>query len=531
MMIAKGSAQRSGTRTLVLFAVLSAALTFLSASAASAQSQSAGASKPFVCNGRYKGGIKPTASELAEILIRHKHELALTRDPGEAPKDSPEIANLCGADLRELNLSKVNLSYAHLEGADLSGANLAGADLARADLSATEVRGANLSDTKLTSANLTRADLIDTAFTRTDLTGAHLISANLDSADLSSANLDLADFSGSNLRHALIPTLSDTNFTGADLSSANLSGALLLLANFSGADLSWANLTDAILAGANLSDAKLPSADLSEAEFFQTKMKGSRLYGANVNGAYFDADFGSFPEAGAMAYAINLSKLNFSRSDAALERLRSEFKIVGLHDQARQLTYAIRHSELLSRTNDGMFIHPNWERFINHYLFEVTCDYGMSPLKILPTLIYLISAFMVVYLISILVSSHLQNPRSGIWAVWIEDRINKNEGSARPLLLTEGFPPSRFSETFIGGWFRKLKLSAVMLALYFSLLSTLRIGWREFNVGSWLVRVQKREYVLQATGWVRVMSGIQSLISVYLIALFLLTYFSTPFEY
>jgi hypothetical protein len=43
-------------------------------------------------------------------------------------------------------------------------------------------------------------------------------------------------------------------------------------------------------------------------------------------------------------------------------------------------------------------------------------------------------------------------------------------------------------------------------------------------------RVQSREYVLRATGWVRTVAGIQSLLSVYLLALWVLTYFGRPFE-
>ncbi len=68
------------------------------------------------------------------------------------------------------------------------------------------------------------------------------------------------------------------------------------------------------------------------------------------------------------------------------------------------------------------------------------------------------------------------------------------------------------------------------VAFYFSLLSAFQIGWREFNVGSWISRLQPREYTLRATGWVRVVAGIQSLLSVYLLALSVLTYFGDPFE-
>jgi len=42
--------------------------------------------------------------------------------------------------------------------------------------------------------------------------------------------------------------------------------------------------------------------------------------------------------------------------------------------------------------------------------------------------------------------------------------------------------------------------------------------------------MQPREYALRAKGWVRVVSGVQSLISVYHIAMWALTYFGRPFE-
>jgi hypothetical protein len=73
-------------------------------------------------------------------------------------------------------------------------------------------------------------------------------------------------------------------------------------------------------------------------------------------------------------------------------------------------------------------------------------------------------------------------------------------------------------------------LRAWGLAFYFSLLSAFHIGWRELNVGSWIARLQRKEYNLRATGWVRTVSGFQSLLSVYMLALWALSYFGRPFE-
>ena len=80
-------------------------------------------------------------------------------------------------------------------------------------------------------------------------------------------------------------------------------------------------------------------------------------------------------------------------------------------------------------------------------------------------------------------------------------------------------------------WARPLYwLRLLWVAFYFSLLSAFQIGWRELNVGNWISRVQPREYTLRATGWVRTVSGLQSLLSVYLLALWVLTYFGDPFD-
>jgi hypothetical protein len=75
-----------------------------------------------------------------------------------------------------------------------------------------------------------------------------------------------------------------------------------------------------------------------------------------------------------------------------------------------------------------------------------------------------------------------------------------------------------------GWWGRKWPLRA----LQFSILSAF-LGWRELNVGTWLARVQTREYTRRATGWVWAVAGAQSLLSIHLLAMWALTYFGRPF--
>jgi hypothetical protein len=216
--------------------------------------------------------------------------------------------------------------------------------------------------------------------------------------------------------------------------------------------------------------------------------------------------------------------VEFSREPAGLVKLRSQFKDLGLHSQESQLTYAIRRSELrrhFSLRTGGVPLHGRVERLVNYALFDLTCQYGMSPERPLIIVAFLSILFSVVYVFAQICSGE----HAGIWVVWEEHRMDKTEGGDTPQKLTAGFPPARSQKTL------PRFLNIPLLAAYFSLLSALRIGWSGLNFGTWISRIQPREYELHASGWVRVVSGLQSLISVYLVALAILTYFGTPFEY
>ena len=71
---------------------------------------------------------------------------------------------------------------------------------------------------------------------------------------------------------------------------------------------------------------------------------------------------------------------------------------------------------------------------------------------------------------------------------------------------------------------------ALRTAAYFSLISAVNIGFEQFTPGDWIRRLQRREYSLEAVGWVRVVAGVQALLSVYLLAMWVLTQFGQPFE-
>jgi hypothetical protein len=76
----------------------------------------------------------------------------------------------------------------------------------------------------------------------------------------------------------------------------------------------------------------------------------------------------------------------------------------------------------------------------------------------------------------------------------------------------------------------KWEIRAFGTAFLFSMMSVFNIGFREFNFGRWIRMLQFREFNIRARGWMRTVSGIQSLIGVALLALSLLSYFGHPFD-
>jgi hypothetical protein len=198
----------------------------------------------------------------------------------------------------------------------------------------------------------------------------------------------------------------------------------------------------------------------------------------------------------------------------AFQLLKESLKKAGLRAAERGITAAIQRAQ--TRTAAGP------ERAFKILAFDATTSYGASPGRSLWIVLWVMVVMSIPYMIVLLDRS--DNRTGAIWRIWHQDRILNRIGvdaTFRPLLA-----PKKDTERL----YRLDFASALFYGSYFSLLSAFHIGWRDLNVGSWITRIQPREYVLRATGWVRVLSGIQSLLSVYLIALWVLTYFGRPFE-
>lgn len=313
------------------------------------------------------------------------------------------------------------------------------------------------------------------------------------------------------LPHEVVPqdgraNLCEADLKGADLGKANLLGANLRHANLSGVNLWRANLSMADLTLANLSGADLKHANLSGSNLWRANFSGMDLRVANLDSVMFELKPGALPLIPDIALAENLSLMQYKDSPHSLVELRDAFKKAGLRQQEREITYAIEHTRRQLRWKEGIL--GKMESTFKLILFELTSDYGMSPGRPLGILLVFVIIFSLPYGIALKAKG-----RTGIWQDWQKDRVLKGEGQEGPVRLSPG------------GLLRRIRL-----AFYFSLLSAFHVGWRELNVGQWIIRLQPHEYTLRGTGWTRTISGIQSLISVYLVALSVLTYFGRPFE-
>lgn len=316
-----------------------------------------------------------------------------------------------------------------------------------------------------------------------DLSGADLTGANLEEADLRFARLENAELTGADMR-------------GADLRAAKLPRARLMLANLENADLGGATLDGAILDGTIVTNANLAFAS---------------VYGALYSPA-------SPPPSSYVERIEGLSTVVlWPGKHSGLVQLRELLRQAGLRDLEREATFAIEHNKAsdLRRLGKPFEQLGGWLKLV---FFEWTTAWGMHPERALLILLALMVGFTPVYTLAILTLPLDIYGSYGIYRVWPSKRLDELPEAAG----VSGTPPAERLTAGIP--------AAIAWAFYFSMLSAFHIGWRDLNVGSWLTRLQPNEFALRAKGWVRSASGLQSLISVYLVAMWVLTYFGRPFQ-
>lgn len=308
-----------------------------------------------------------------------------------------------------------------------------------------------------------------------------------------------------------------TYFRGGDLGGRDFNFAMLRYATFDGVDLAAARIESSIVADAtfrlsNLSRVSFRDSDLRHAVFDEATLTDARFDGADLNSAEWDPRPGTLPNMASLASARNLHGLRYRKTSQQLAELREALYKAGLPEQARQVTFAIERTGRTAETGSDDVARKigGWLRYA---AFEKTVGYGMYPFRPLLLILLLIPLFTPVYFA----------------AAWWRDGgrlwIRRSDGAIGRDAPTEWRPVARMVN---GGWDAGAARS-LLHAFWFSVMCAFRFGYRDVNVGDWITRLQPSEFLLGATGWCRTVAGVQSLLSVYLLALTVLCLIGRPF--
>lgn len=418
-----------------------------------------------------------TGNKLEKLLVSqeewgNEYTIAESKEARkELLKDSRRI-KLCGAVLIDADLSGYDLTRVNFTNANLSGANLSFSNL----------EFAQFAGAKLFKANLEHSDLNYAGFSKTDLTEANLSNAILHNT-----------------------RIFYTSFKKANIVGADFLDAVFHYADFTNAIAHSAFFKDTSINNSEFRNAELSGTDFSDAYLINTSLANARVVNTDFNNVIYEIKTDSHPELRSLVYAFNLDKLKYWSNPASLFELRVLLNNSGIRNVEKKVTYALRHTERKLLWEKGFF--NRLESGFKLIFFEVTTLWGMEPGRALKILILFIFIFWPAYVVV------LYYPKEdGIWKHWYKDRSRLDLGSNTPQLV-------------------KLDLlNAIRVGLYFSILSAFHFGWRDLNVGNWIMRIQAKEFTLSATGWARSLSGLQSLISMYLLAIWVLTYFGRPFD-
>ncbi len=253
------------------------------------------------------------------------------------------------------------------------------------------------------------------------------------------------------------------------------------------------------------------NADLQGANLTSANLQGAILNFAELQGAIM-AGVQGLPDITGLAFAKGLSTIVFRPEDIpTFVTWKKALQEAGYTRASKELVAAIR------RNNQPEL----WETI----LFDWTCEFGANPLRPLTVLLWLWLAGTTAYLLGL-----ARRSGSGLYLLATGEKIPAGNRRNRFRRMCWEMP------RHATGWkfpfrFARYARRALGTAALFSMMSAFNIGFREVNLGRWIRLMQPREFDIKARGWLRVVSGLQSLTSVYLLALAILSHFGTPFDF
>ncbi len=259
---------------------------------------------------------------------------------------------------------------------------------------------------------------------------------------------------------------------------------------------------DADLRGAALAGVRLGGTNL-----FANRLGEGALEDIDLTGVVFEPPASRLrwleQRLDSLVKADNLGLMTFFGDSEPLENLMRMLKQHEYPRQTLEVTYALRRGLRRRASSEGTF----WERvgsYVQLLFVELPIEYGAAPLRPVGIVLALVGLFGSVYLLPL----YRPSRRFGeIWRITPRDQFG------------------RFSDGVFKEPLRATRPREALLAYWFSFLSAVNIGGRIFNLDDLFINCQPYEFHLRGTGWVRTLSGLQALVTLYMILLTLLIYF------
>ena len=456
--------------------------------------------------------------------------------------------------LSDLVFYDCNLTSGKLSGVNFYYSGLLDVSLDRAELTEVDFNGSVIKESQFYAARLTNvafSDCLfnDCRFTSTKLTNVSFYSSEMVRSIFYYAELAEVGFGGAGV--------ADFTFENSSITNGKFSSGSLSDANFR-----YSHLTDVRFENLRVADVNFSTANLTNIRFYRAQMRNVNLMFTQPKGLFIRdstnhgvsfppvrIDAGSFedvffgasnvfqlfiedrPILSSFSTAKGLENLTYGRTESGLITLRSGLKELGMRKQERQVNYAINHQRRLNLKETGSFWEQSW-----YFVVEKLTGYGMHPEKPLFWMFWMTGGMSLLYFFPIMFGrKFLERPiPPGIWLHRSEDASEyaSDFDEHKPTSIAERYYRASNAASVMDRRheFVRFLPIAFIHALYFSAMVTFRIGWKDLSIGNWITRIDPRGVVLKSTGWVRTVSGLQSIVGVVLFAFFLWGYFTVPLE-
>jgi uncharacterized protein YjbI with pentapeptide repeats len=475
-------------------------------------------------------------------------------------------ADLSGSDLTGAKLNGTDLTCgrqakrkqicATLENTDLSGADLEIAELAGADLNNAVLHGANLNKADLSGANLSGVDFTSATAVQTDLSSAILQRTDFSNADLTLAKLWYADF------EPKAPPLHGTIPAGEGLETVRWFSPL----NFNNELYYRLRVEQANKSNGLVAIPRVPP--MQDRWLVWLSCRRERMVSEKHNWIWrpvkdvfylvSDVLLGLRPsepqECASLAHVETGQRYQDSQPTVPFQGATDEDPVSTLAGyqliDIRTAAQGTSHQDVALEVN--LAIQRHTQSQLKMIAFDWTCAYGTAPARPFIFAGLLAAIALPFYWVG------FRRQRHGVCLLRVGQQIGKDDEILQgdPLKRPRWATPPEVNPApkstpwlrlltrlhlnhpyicsrlyFVCRWPRvRWEASFLKAVVLFSLISVIDLGFEGLDFGRWVRMLFFTEYDLKARGWLRLVSGLQSIVGLGLLALSLLSFFGHLFE-